>query len=65
MDIKPIFALIILLLLPVGACDVPGARFDESAHDFGRVERNRVLRHVFRFTNTGGAPLIIHEIHAG
>lgn len=65
MDIKPIFALIILLLLPAGACDVPGARFDETSHDFGRVERNRELRHVFRFTNTGGAPLIILEIHAG
>lgn len=65
MDIKPIFALIILLLLPAGACDVPGARFDEISHDFGRVERNRELRHVFRFTNTGAATLIIREIHAG
>ncbi len=34
MGYKTIFAWIILLLLPVGACDVPGARFDESAHDF-------------------------------
>lgn len=58
---------VIIMVLPImlAGCDVPQARFASTTHDFGQTEQNRELRHVFRFTNAGGSPLIIHKIHPG
>ena len=38
---------------------VPVMEFEESEHDFGTIEQGTPQETVFRFTNTGDAPLII------
>jgi hypothetical protein len=35
--------------------------FEETTFDFGEVEAGTVVKHVFKFTNTGDAPLIIYN----
>jgi len=36
-------------------------RFDETVHMFGQVKEGDIVEHVFRFTNTGKASLIIFD----
>lgn len=38
---------------------LPEFAFNEEAHDFGTINEGDVVEHVFAFTNTGDAPLII------
>ncbi|PKA82079.1 uncharacterized protein DUF1573 [Ulvibacter sp. MAR_2010_11] len=38
---------------------VPVMTFDEVEYDFGTIEQNAPQEHVFKFTNTGTAPLVI------
>jgi hypothetical protein len=40
----------------------PNIDFDDRAHDFGLVSEGRPLRHVFRVTNKGTAPLQVSEV---
>ncbi|MAP53505.1 DUF1573 domain-containing protein [Altibacter sp.] len=41
------------------AGEVPVMTFEETEYDFGTIEQNTAVEHVFRFTNTGNAPLVI------
>ena len=37
-------------------------KFDTTTHNFGTFsESNPIVSHVFKFTNIGGSPLVIHQ----
>lgn len=38
---------------------LPEFKFDETSYDFGNINEGDVVEHVFKFANTGQAPLII------
>ncbi len=38
--------------------------FEESLHDFGRINKGDMVGHVFKFKNTGEAPLLIVDAKA-
>ncbi len=40
---------------------LPSFNFSEELHDFGTIKDGDVVEHVFSFTNTGAAPLIISD----
>ncbi|WP_345235652.1 DUF1573 domain-containing protein [Hymenobacter saemangeumensis] len=40
----------------------PAITFEESKYDFGEIAQGGVVTHVFKFKNTGSAPLIISNI---
>jgi hypothetical protein len=40
----------------------PAITFEESKYDFGSVPQGGVVDHVFKFKNTGTAPLVINNI---
>ena len=40
---------------------VPVMSFEKSEHDFGTIEQGAAQETVFKFTNTGNAPLIITD----
>ncbi len=37
----------------------PTMEFEEKAYDFGNIARGTAVEHVFKFKNTGKAPLVI------
>ncbi|MEH6657188.1 DUF1573 domain-containing protein [Leeuwenhoekiella marinoflava] len=37
----------------------PSMEFEETAYDFGNIARGTAVEHVFKFKNTGKAPLVI------
>jgi|SRR5690554_3077019 len=37
----------------------PVMSFESTTHDFGTIEQGTHVEHVFKFTNTGDAPLVI------
>lgn len=37
----------------------PEMTFEEDIHDFGSINEGDIVEHVFMFTNTGDAPLVI------
>ncbi len=37
----------------------PVMKFDETEFDFGTIEQGTKVEHIFKFTNTGDAPLVI------
>jgi hypothetical protein len=37
----------------------PTFQFNEEFHDFGDIDEGNMVEHIFKFTNTGDAPLII------
>jgi hypothetical protein len=39
----------------------PVMTFDESEWDFGRIAQGTNVEHMFKFTNTGDAPLIVSD----
>jgi len=39
--------------------DVPVMTFTEEVHEFGTIQSGDKVEHVFKFTNTGTAPLVI------
>jgi hypothetical protein len=41
------------------AGDLPVMTFAESEFDFGEIEGGTAVEHIFKFTNTGNAPLVI------
>lgn len=43
---------------------LPSFEFAEESHDFGAINEGDVVEHVFKFTNTGDAPLIISSATA-
>ncbi|GAA0891892.1 hypothetical protein GCM10009122_15710 [Fulvivirga kasyanovii] len=40
---------------------LPAFAFEEDFHDFGTINEGDVVKHTFKFTNTGEAPLIIQN----
>ncbi|UII33837.1 DUF1573 domain-containing protein [Fulvivirga ulvae] len=40
---------------------LPTFSFEEDFHDFGTINEGDVVKHTFKFTNTGEAPLIIQN----
>ena len=55
-------AVLAFTLAPLGAQQNPTLKFKEERWDFGNVKQGKVLTHVFRFDNTGDAPLIISNV---
>lgn len=39
----------------------PEMTFEETEYDFGTIEQGKPVEHVFTFTNTGDAPLVITD----
>ncbi len=62
--------LLSLAFLTIGICagaqqTKPAISFDEEIHDFGEIkEDGGTVTHSFSFTNTGGQPLIVHNVRA-
>lgn len=42
----------------------PSFKWEKVVHDFGKIEQNKPVTAVFKFTNTGNAPLIITKAEA-
>lgn len=38
--------------------------FEQAIHDFGEVDEGAVVKHEFKFTNTGKVPLLIKNAHS-
>lgn len=38
--------------------------FDTTSYDFGTVQEGEIVEHVFKFTNTGKAPVILAQVSA-
>ena len=36
-------------------------KFDKTSHNFGTFKENEIQKTVFKFTNTGNEPLVIHQ----
>lgn len=43
---------------------LPSFEFAKESHDFGAIKEGEVVEHLFKFTNTGDAPLIISSATA-
>jgi hypothetical protein len=44
--------------------NVPVMTFEQSEYDFGEIEQGQVVNYVFKFKNTGKAPLVIENASA-
>ncbi len=42
----------------------PVMTFDQTEHDFGRIAQGTNVEHMFTFTNTGEAPLVLSDAKA-
>ena len=38
--------------------------FEETVHEYGTIKQGEVVKHDFKFTNTGNAPLVIKKVDA-
>ncbi len=58
--------IIVLISLNVSAQEqkYPVMTFKETSHDFGTIHEKDVVKHVFKFKNTGNAPLLITNMRA-
>ena len=43
----------------------PDFKFDHHTYDFGKFSKKKKQQHIFTFTNTGNAPLVILHIATG
>lgn len=50
---------------PVNPDEVPQISFTETAYDFGTINQGDTIVHVFKFKNTGNAPLVVSNARAG
>lgn len=39
-------------------------KFEKTAHDYGKFTEDKPQTYVFKFTNTGNQPLVIHQAFA-
>ncbi|MDX1904159.1 MAG: DUF1573 domain-containing protein [Thermonemataceae bacterium] len=60
------FGILMMLLLAFGANaqKTPDITFEETVHDFGKIEQGKPVTVVFNFKNTGKAPLAISDVKA-
>lgn len=42
--------------------DLPVISFDSTSVEFGKVVEGKIVRHTFKFENTGDAPLVISRV---
>ena len=49
---------------PAAKADMAIAAFDAQTFDFGKVKQGTPVTHEFKFTNSGGVPLIITNVQA-
>jgi hypothetical protein len=42
----------------------PRITFDSTTHNFGEIEQGEQVHAVFKFKNTGNAPLVLHEVNS-
>ena len=42
--------------------DGPVITFAESKHDFGAIKEGDIVKHTFKFKNTGNQPLLVSEV---
>ncbi|MFA0963055.1 DUF1573 domain-containing protein [Roseivirga sp. BDSF3-8] len=61
---KIIFASVFFLFLAGTAFAQAELTFEESTHDFGKIQEGSIATHEFRFVNTGDQPLIISNVRA-
>lgn len=62
---KNLLCVLIFMLLPVTFCAAkPAIIFDKTVHDFGKADKESVLKHTFTFKNTGKDTLIIDRVNA-
>ncbi|MBB6464027.1 DUF1573 domain-containing protein [Flammeovirga kamogawensis] len=56
--------LLSLIAFTVSAQDSAGpiVTFQESTYEFGDIHQGDVVEHIFKFTNTGDAPLVITNV---
>ena len=61
-----LFCIMLFLLFPVISCDARSvAVFEETIHDFGKINKETSVKHTFKFRNAGNGTLIIERIKAG
>lgn len=46
----------------LGSDDMPKIKFEKNEHDFGEIVAGEKLTYAFKFTNSGGADLIISNV---
>ena len=46
---------------PVDTINVAKMTFDDTDYEFGTIKEGAIVKHVYRFTNTGKVPLIISD----
>ena len=47
--------------VPVDTANLPKLAFRESEFDFGQIKEGEVVKHTFKFTNTGNSNLVITD----
>lgn len=61
-----LFFILLFLILPVISCDARAvAVFEETIHDFGKINKESTVKHTFKFRNAGNGTLVIERIKAG
>ena len=45
------------------AGDTTSVEFNEMKYDFGTITQGEVIKHIFKFKNTGDKPLVIKDVH--
>ncbi|MFP4290648.1 MAG: DUF1573 domain-containing protein [Cyclobacteriaceae bacterium] len=48
----------------IGSQELPAFSFEETSYDFGTIKEGQEVEHIFKFTNTGEAPLVIQSATA-
>ncbi len=48
----------------LGSSDMPKIYFKENEHNFGEIIQGEIITHAYKFSNTGGADLIISDVKA-
>lgn len=64
--LKKITSFVVMaLFISIASADAQAViKFDRISHDYGKFTENQVQTCVFKFTNTGDEPLVIHQAFA-
>lgn len=57
-----VFFIVSLLVVPALSFSQPSVHFKRVIHDFGTVEPDDAIQHLFEFSNAGDQDLIIEKI---
>lgn len=62
---KFLLCILFFMLLPVTFCAAKSIiLFEKTVHDFGKVDKESVLKHTFTFKNIGNDTLVIDRVNA-